>query len=173
MLNVRRYELARCVLHPLLYLQLHYQRACLLRLVRDRHMSYISCLVPLHTLSQNVEICFREIPTVELIFWGVLSSNEYSVCSHTPTTIVVMHVERGYKVRCLRCGAVGPVERTPSKAWAELVESRDYALKSKAQRTLLAEDSASKTTSSALVYVSIPEHSPTKPGLQCGCPHPS
>ena len=41
-------------------------------------------------------------------------------CDHTPTTVVVMPTENGHRVRCLRCGEIGPEKENPGEAWVAL-----------------------------------------------------
>src|SRR3712207_6123803 len=42
-------------------------------------------------------------------------------CDHLPPTIVRVRTERGYRIRCLKCGTVGPEREDPTSAWAALL----------------------------------------------------
>lgn len=48
-------------------------------------------------------------------------SGEPGSCAHAPTTVIVLPTERGYRVRCLRCGTVGPERESPERAWSALI----------------------------------------------------
>ena len=45
-------------------------------------------------------------------------------CDHTPTMVIVIPTDQGYKVRCLLCGMVGPQKEDPSAAWVALKAQR-------------------------------------------------
>jgi hypothetical protein len=42
-------------------------------------------------------------------------------CDHLPLTIVRVRTERGYRIRCLTCGMVGPEREDPASAWTALL----------------------------------------------------
>ena len=46
-------------------------------------------------------------------------------CDHLPPTIARVRTERGYIIRCLTCGMVGPEREDPASAWTALL-SRPY-----------------------------------------------
>jgi hypothetical protein len=46
-------------------------------------------------------------------------------CDHLPPLIVRVRTERGYRIRCLTCGMVGPEREDPASAWTALL-SRPY-----------------------------------------------
>jgi hypothetical protein len=48
------------------------------------------------------------------------ANNGRAYCDHTPTTVVVMTTASGYRVRCLKCGQIGPETENPGKAWVAL-----------------------------------------------------
>jgi hypothetical protein len=48
------------------------------------------------------------------------TNNGNAYCDHTPTTVVVIDTEGGYRVRCLKCGEIGPETKNPGKAWEAL-----------------------------------------------------
>ena len=44
-----------------------------------------------------------------------------TACDHAPTTVIVLRTKRGYRIRCLRCEALGPTRPTPDLAWVALM----------------------------------------------------
>jgi hypothetical protein len=49
-------------------------------------------------------------------------SDEPGSCVHASTTVIVLPTERRYRVRCLRCGTVGPESESPERAWSALIQ---------------------------------------------------
>ena len=43
-------------------------------------------------------------------------------CDHLPPLIARVRAERGYRIRCLVCGTVGPELEDPASAWAALLK---------------------------------------------------
>jgi hypothetical protein len=41
-------------------------------------------------------------------------------CKHKPPAVIVDATGRGYRIRCLTCGAVGPQRQESGEAWADL-----------------------------------------------------
>ncbi len=45
-----------------------------------------------------------------------------AACDHLPPTIARVRTEHGYRIRCLKCGTVGPEREDPTSAWAALLK---------------------------------------------------
>ena len=92
----------------------------------DKEEPYPKVPGPLHTSGQ-----FRPATVTGLLAAGTLlfvtgdtGRNASDYCDHTPTMVMVIPTDQGYRVRCLLCGLVGPENENPGAAWVALKAQR-------------------------------------------------
>jgi hypothetical protein len=54
----------------------------------------------------------------------VMDANTNESCKHTPPAVIVDATSPGYRIRCLGCGAAGPLREYSERAWTDLEDWR-------------------------------------------------